>query len=490
MPGVLARTRRRSSCLLSLLFGWVEFPLEPGEVVGEGVAHPVVEFAEQLGFGVAVAVSGVGDLWWPVFWAAEPGALVGSPVEVADDGVAAALPGAQVCLSGAVGSVGLRLVEAGDEDREALRPPFEQGGGATVDQRLGRPVVPARVQWATVAGWQGQGRASSGPDGEGLGATSNRWNTYRPPSTKVVSTAGRVGLVGVEYREHRFSVLADRGEDSAAVDVGDLDRIHRLDRLGEVRFVGEFDDKYFAHGFSLVAWQDPHWSVLPQIGRGQDWQGWALAGTSAIGGLQLGVRLGDRATTHSRRAADLATRVDQRGVLQAPGLVVQRFVQNQTSLRQVAVRVGHGVLLEVGGRSRWIGDWGDIDWRQGVPDERGVGGAQMDGGAEPVGDDDDLVGTGVDGDVAVVRVHGSDLLGVERQGRAGSRARPRLMDAVALGGVGVLCHQHALDLDLGLGEPVTQDEGRLAAAVAEAHPAVDGVLVDRVHIGHLKVEFV
>src|SRR6266508_824658 len=110
MPGVLASTRRRSSCLPSLLFGWVEFPLEPGEVVGEGVAHPVAEFAEQLGFGVTVVVSGVGDLWGAVFGAAEPGALVGAPVEAAGDGVAAALPGAQVCLSGAVGRVGLRLV--------------------------------------------------------------------------------------------------------------------------------------------------------------------------------------------------------------------------------------------------------------------------------------------------------------------------------------------------------------------------------------------
>src|SRR6266508_6316802 len=110
MPGVLASTRRRSSCLLSLLFGWVEFPLEPGEVVGERVAHPVAEFAEQLGFGVAVAISGVGDLWWAVFWSADPRALVGAPVEAAGDGVAAALPGAQVCLSGAVGGVGFGLV--------------------------------------------------------------------------------------------------------------------------------------------------------------------------------------------------------------------------------------------------------------------------------------------------------------------------------------------------------------------------------------------
>src|SRR6266498_2353529 len=45
-----------------------------------------------------------------------------------------------------------------------------------------------------------------------------------------------------------------------------------------------------------------------------------------------------------------------------------------------------------------------------VPEERGVGRAQVDGGAEPVGDDDDHVWTGVDGDVAVGRVHGQSSL--------------------------------------------------------------------------------
>src|SRR6266498_3463626 len=153
-----ARTRRRS-CRLPL-FGWVEFPLEPGEVVGEGVAHPVAEFAEQLGFGVAVAVAGVGDLWWAVLGAAEPLALVGAPVQPAGDGVTAALPGAQVCLSGAVGCVGFGLVETGDEDGEALCPPFEELIGATVDQRLGRPMVTTWVVGAAVADRLGHSSAS------------------------------------------------------------------------------------------------------------------------------------------------------------------------------------------------------------------------------------------------------------------------------------------------------------------------------------------
>src|SRR6266536_2501138 len=78
--------RVRSSCLPPLLLGWFQFLLEPCEVVGKRVAHPVAELAEQLGLRIPVPVSAIGDLWWPVLRPSEPGTVVGAPVETADDG--------------------------------------------------------------------------------------------------------------------------------------------------------------------------------------------------------------------------------------------------------------------------------------------------------------------------------------------------------------------------------------------------------------------
>src|SRR6266496_3399750 len=148
--------RVRSSCLPPLLLGWFQFLLEPCEVVGKRVAHPVAELAEQLGLRIPVPVSAIGDLWWPVLRPSEPGTVVGAPVETADDRIAAALIGADIALAGTIWRVGLGLVEAGDEDREALRPPLQQLCSTTIDQWLGGPVIPTLVVGSAVAGRQGQ----------------------------------------------------------------------------------------------------------------------------------------------------------------------------------------------------------------------------------------------------------------------------------------------------------------------------------------------